>query len=223
MTQSAKATLIDRTKMNNLDFKLSDGSSQSLYFGSSLSDEEKLQFSLPPKFDGIQFDVRFEGEFSHSESGDYIQLVNLSNDLVIGYSIVNNLNKEIWALDIDGARTYLVGSGEIVVGQTPSEIRLIKESELPKQFSLGTNFPNPFNGTTVLPYELNETTQVRLTVFDLSGRIVNELVFGEKPAGSYQVEWDGRNAKGFVVSSGMYIYSLQSGNQKIFDKLLYLK
>ena len=90
-------------------------------------------------------------------------------------------------------------------------------------FSLGTNFPNPFNGRTIIPFELEETAQISLTVYDVSGRVVNELVTGEKPAGMYHIEWDGKNSLGMNVSSGMYLYSLQSGEHKIFNKLLYLK
>ena len=90
-------------------------------------------------------------------------------------------------------------------------------------FSLGTNFPNPFNGTTIIPFELEETSQISLKVYDVSGRVVNELLTGEKPTGTYHIEWDGQNSLGTNVSSGMYIYSLQSGEYKIFNKLLYLK
>ena len=70
---------------------------------------------------------------------------------------------------------------------------------------------------------LEKTAQIFLTVYDVSGRVVNELVTGEKPAGMYHIEWDGKNSLGMNVSSGMYLYSLQSGEHKIFNKLLYLK
>jgi flagellar hook assembly protein FlgD len=76
---------------------------------------------------------------------------------------------------------------------------------------------------TIIPFELEKTSNISLKVYDVSGRLVNELVTGEKPSGIYNIEWDGKNLLGMNVSSGMYIYSLQSGEHKIFDKLLYLK
>ena len=211
------------TIMNRLDFVLADGFSKSLYFGESLTDDEQLQFSLPPKFEGMAFDVRFNGDWSHSEYGSPIQLIGLEEGLVIHYSIPKQSVDEKWVLELDGTQTILGISGEIVPEGVPSTIRLIKASDLPRMFSLGTNFPNPFNGTTIIPFELKETSQISLTVFDVTGKVVTELVSGERPAGFHQIEWDGTNSMGMNMSSGMYIYSLKSGEQKLFKKLLYLK
>jgi hypothetical protein len=214
---------INRSLINRIDIIFSSGFSKSLYFGESLTADEQLQFSLPPRFEGMVFDARFDGEWSHSENGSTIQLIGPEESLVIRYSIPKNPVDEKWILDFDGNQTVLDNSGEINLDEIPSTIRLIKESELLRIFSLGTNFPNPFNGTTIIPFELEETAQIALKVYDVSGRLVNELVTGEKPSGIYHVEWDGKNLLGMNVSSGMYIYSLQSGEHKIFDKLLYLK
>ncbi len=209
--------------MNRLDFMLPDGFSKSLYFGESLTADEQLKFSLPPKFEGMTFDVRFDGDWSHSENGSPIQLIGQEEALVIRYSIPKYAVNEKWILEWDGYQTILENSGEVVLDVIPSAIQLLKASDLPRMFSLGTNFPNPFNGMTVIPFELKESSQISLTVFDVTGKVVTELVSGERPAGFHQIEWDGTNSMGMNISSGMYIYSLQSGEHKIFNKLLYLK
>ena len=221
--RTGKKDEINRSLMNRLDIVFSNGISKSLYFGESLTADEQLQFSLPPRFEGMVLDVRFDGDWSHSENGSTIQLIGLKDPFLIYYSISEKPVDEKWILDFDGNQTVLDSFGEIGFEEIPSTIHLKKESELPQIFSLGTNFPNPFNGMTIIPFELEKTSNISLKVYDVSGRLVNELVTGEKPAGIYHIEWDGKNLLGMNVSSGMYIYSLQSGEHKIFDKLLYLK
>ena len=88
---------------------------------------------------------------------------------------------------------------------------------------MGANYPNPFNGSTVIQYELNSSENISLRIFDVSGKIVKELVSGDTPSGIHHVEWDGTNSSGTKVSSGMYFYSLETETQSSFNKMLYLK
>lgn len=85
-------------------------------------------------------------------------------------------------------------------------------------YSLSQNFPNPFNPTTVISYQLPVTSTVTLKIFDLLGREVATLVNEEKSAGSYEVHW---NAMGFA--SGVYFYQLQSGEFVQTKKLILQK
>ena len=144
----------------------------------------------------MAFDARFNGDWSHSENGSPIQLIETEGALLIRYSIQKNIVDEKWILELDGKQTVLDNSGEINLDEIPSTIHLKKESDFLRMFSLGTNFPNPFNGTTIIPFELEKTAQISLTVYDVSGRVVNELVTGEKPTGMYHIEWDGKNLLG---------------------------
>ena len=70
----------------------------------------------------------------------------------------------------------------------------------PKAFALDQNYPNPFNPTTVISYQLAVNSLVSLKVYDILGRIVQTLVEGEQPAGSYQATFDGSH-----LGSGIYI------------------
>ncbi|MEX0602343.1 MAG: S8 family serine peptidase, partial [Bacteroidota bacterium] len=82
---------------------------------------------------------------------------------------------------------------------------------VPMTFSLAQNFPNPFNPSTTITYELPSRERVRIRVFDLVGREVSVLFDGDQEPGSHRVQWNGRDANGFGVPSGVYFYRLDGG------------
>jgi hypothetical protein len=90
----------------------------------------------------------------------------------------------------------------------------------PSATRLGQNYPNPFNPETWIPYELAEPCEVLIKIYNISGQLVRTLALGMKDAGVYTTQnqaayWDGRNARGEKVASGVYFYTLQAG--KFFD------
>jgi hypothetical protein len=87
-----------------------------------------------------------------------------------------------------------------------------KVKEVPTTYALSQNYPNPFNPTTNIKYQLAEDSRVTLAVYNLLGQKVKTLVDSEQEAGYYTVRWDGTNDMGSKVSSGIYIYRVQSGN-----------
>ena len=78
----------------------------------------------------------------------------------------------------------------------------------PQEVGLGPNYPNPFNPSTIIPYQLAATSPVRLEVFNVLGQPVATLVDEEQGAGSYRAWWDGTDASGDAAASGVYIYRL---------------
>ena len=84
-------------------------------------------------------------------------------------------------------------------------------SALPEGFSLGPNYPNPFNPSTLIPYQLPSPAPVRLEVFNLLGQRIAMLVDEEQPAGFHHARWDGTDTSGRAVGAGVYLYRLQSG------------
>ena len=90
------------------------------------------------------------------------------------------------------------------------------------KFALEQNYPNPFNPTTQIRFDLPAAGRVELKVYDILGHEVRTLVDGIRPAGSYSVTWDGRDATGKTVSSGIYLCRLKSGVLQQSMKMLLL-
>jgi hypothetical protein len=94
----------------------------------------------------------------------------------------------------------------------------------PDVYSLGENYPNPFNPTTSVSYEVpGPGGRVKIGVYDVRGRLVRMLVDEEKAPGSYTVRWNGRDEGGKVVASGVYIVRMRAGAFGASKKILLLK
>ncbi len=100
--------------------------------------------------------------------------------------------------------------------------------QIPEETSLLPNYPNPFNPETWIPYQLAEPATVSLTIYDINGRVVRDLDLGHQRAGIYHSRaraayWDGRNAHGEPVASGIYFYTLKAGDFAATRKMLIRK
>jgi hypothetical protein len=100
---------------------------------------------------------------------------------------------------------------------------VVDNSVQPKQFELGNNYPNPFNPTTTLSYAVPRESNVSLVIYNVLGQKVRTLVSDFKNAGRYSVVWNGLDDNGKAVSSGIYLYSLVSGDVKLVKKMIMLK
>jgi Peptidase family C25/Propeptide_C25/FlgD Ig-like domain len=98
-----------------------------------------------------------------------------------------------------------------------------EETELVTGAMLLQNYPNPFNPETLIKYELADAGNVSLEVYNIKGQIVRSLVQEYKPAGSFEVCWDGRSGDESEVASGIYFYRLRSGSEDICRRMLLLK
>ena len=101
-------------------------------------------------------------------------------------------------------------------------------SRVPEETALLPNYPNPFNPETWIPYRLAESAEVTLSIYSLNGNRVRTLALGHQPAGFYESRsraayWDGRNATGERVASGVYFYTLTAGDFAATSKMLILK
>ena len=98
----------------------------------------------------------------------------------------------------------------------------------PEKTQLFANYPNPFNPETWIPYELATDTHVRLTIYNTQGVVIRTLEFGHQSAGYYTdrdraAYWDGRNALGEQVASGLYFYQLETDEMSSMRKMVILK
>ncbi len=98
----------------------------------------------------------------------------------------------------------------------------------PQTTALLRNYPNPFNPETWIPYHLAKASEVEITIYDVSGRVVRSLTIGHRPEGYYTSRnhaayWDGTNEMGETVASGTYFYSLTAGDFSATRRMVILK
>jgi hypothetical protein len=118
-----------------------------------------------------------------------------------------------------GSNDVIVYLDAIVVDDGEPETAVEEQvASLPSVFSLEQNFPNPFNPTTEIGYDLPSASHVALTVFDLTGKTVATLVNESQDAGSHSVSFDARN-----LPSGTYLYRLDAGNSTFTKKMMLIK
>jgi photosystem II stability/assembly factor-like uncharacterized protein len=95
---------------------------------------------------------------------------------------------------------------------------------LPKEFSLGAGYPNPMTSEARIAYALPKASSVDLTVYNVSGQVVNRLVSeASKAPGRYSIRWDGRDDRGYRVPAGVYFYRLQAGSFSETKKLVVVR
>jgi hypothetical protein len=88
----------------------------------------------------------------------------------------------------------------------------------PASFSISQNYPNPFNPATSIKYSIPENTNVKLSVFNIKGELVNNLVEQLQIAGDYSVNYNGSG-----LASGLYLYRIEAGNFSRTMKMMLLK
>ena len=130
--------------------------------------------------------------------------VNVSNGVTYYYRLS--------AFDFSG------NESEYSAQAAANTVGVVTVEPVPREFGLHQNFPNPFNPTTVISYQLPVISHVTLKVYDLLGREVAVLVNEKKDAGRYSVQWDAAR-----LSSGIYFYSLQAGEYRDTKRMLLLK
>jgi hypothetical protein len=97
------------------------------------------------------------------------------------------------------------------------------DEEQPLSFKLNPNYPNPFNPSTTIAFELPEREMTTLIIYSVTGQAIRTIVDGTLDAGRYEYVWDGRNDSGLMVSSGVYLMRLRHGKQVQTGKMLLLK
>lgn len=117
-----------------------------------------------------------------------------------------------WLSDIafDGAVTYHGPRSAMAVAK-------------PEAYALDQNYPNPFNPSTSISYTLRDNGMVRLTIYNIRGQQVRNLVQQNQMAGQYSIEWDGRDDIGLIVPSGTYLYSLETEGFKATRRMTMAK
>ena len=106
---------------------------------------------------------------------------------------------------------------------TLESLNIKGSSTLPESFAVHQNFPNPFNPVTTLSYQLPKEGYVQVTIYDMAGRLVNNLVEKNQSAGYKTIIWNATNNNGQPVSAGVYVYTVSTRDLKKSRKMLFLK
>ena len=95
-----------------------------------------------------------------------------------------------------------------------------EDQYMPDEFTLYQNYPNPFNPNTTIVFSIPREQPVKISIYNILGQLVRVLIDGLMHPGMYQIQWDGRDSKGMLVSSGIYFLSLESKSRRIFKKMI---
>lgn len=141
-----------------------------------------------------------------------------------------NKHYDAHSLTVDGQENiFITGSGEDGLGLEDyitvkySIATSVEDNTIPTAFELNQNYPNPFNPSTTIKYGLPEASNVTIKVYNMMGQEVKTLVNSYKPAGRYEVEWNGENEFGRKVSSGTYLYRVTAGEYVSVKKMVLMK
>ena len=126
------------------------------------------------------------------------------------------------------AQARLEDDGSVAFKQGIKNLENLLASLIPKETALLANYPNPFNPETWIPYQLSESAEVTLTIYDINGEMIRRLAVGHQGAGMYRSRiraayWDGRNQLGEPLASGLYFYTLTAGDFTATRRMLILK
>lgn len=115
----------------------------------------------------------------------------------------------------------LVGLAKEASNEEFAEATLVDERI--SSFELGDNYPNPFNPTTEISYQVPEPSEVHITIYNLLGERITQLVNEYKDVGNYTIRWNGTDNMGNQVSNGVYLYELRAGGFKQVKRMSFIK
>lgn len=161
--------------------------------------------------------------------GNYIKIAFVPG---AGNSAMSN-DYQFTDKEVEPRKTYFYYLEDIDIAGEKNKSGIIKvvvppAQPIPKEFRLLQNFPNPFNPDTWLPYQLAADAPVSIHICNIQGQLVRRLNLGKQEAGYYVTKgkaayWDGRNADGDQVASGIYWYILQAGEFNAIRRMVILK
>jgi uncharacterized GH25 family protein len=198
----------------------------------ALNDNKIMNFNLvTPSGSGDKFDIR--GWISYDDGKPLINhVISLIDAFGVVYSTTTNISGGFVFSEIIDRYNYTLF---FEIGNTRYDTTFILDrdkiinfyvrvldvnepEEIPTDYSLSQNYPNPFNPTTTIQYSIPKDEFVKLTVYDVTGKVVKELVNGHKVAGKYTVEFNANN-----YSSGTYYYKIEAGEYKNIQKMMLVK
>ncbi len=146
--------------------------------------------------------------FTVGEMVKYI--ANTSGKLYLGIDDVTLVNNT-------GYAAYIV-----FVNPSPFN-KVSNRGGIPEGFELLGNYPNPFNPETKISYKISKRAKISLKIYNIDGQLIRTLIDDEQNPGDYEIQWDGLNAEGQIVGSGIYMYQLCSDDELLTGKATLIK
>jgi hypothetical protein len=207
------------------------------------SDNSSYSFNLATTVDGaVVYGAVAMRNNTHTPGAGFTEQVEIqqgSGGDVASVAVEDKSVATASTVAVDGSFSSEVDWAVIAVGIKPraalakdrassEEEKLLEASLLPVGYQLHQNSPNPFsvsafNAATKIVYQLPQRSHVNLALYDLLGRRLKILVNKEQAAGTYEVGWDGRDASGNPLPSGVYIYRIEAGSFRGWRRLLLVK
>jgi len=146
-------------------------------------------------------------------------VVAASTGQIVGFWVdERNGNADLYGQNVNADGTL----GEQIVA-IDNGVEEISEIELPGSFVAYANYPNPFNPSTTIQFDLPRETHVNLRIYDISGQLVRELVDNNLPAAQHRVVWNGTDGNGRLQASGVYYYRLVTEQRTATIKMTLVK
>lgn len=244
--EAAPKANIEQTNFAQLNtVNISDryGRQQTLYIGrEELVKEPMTMFEMPPV--APQFDARFSSQRlvetypTHLDAqAAYQYPISITTDadaypLTVRWNVLSNstADRKLVLTTPDGksiGNTLMQGTGTVHIRDASVKNLVVvlsnSANSLPKTFALGQNYPNPFNPTTRFDVQMPKTADVTIAVYDILGQQVATLVSGQQQAGYLTVEWDGRDAHGLQVPTGIYFVRMTAEEFTATRKIMLMK
>ena len=178
----------------------------------------------------LRTDVNRDGEINIQDLILVARHIGESTETSAAPPIVSIDNEELMPKMIEAwiEQAQTADDGSLAFRQGIENLERLLASLIPEKTALLANYPNPFNPETWIPYHLAKPADVTLTIYATNGAVVRTIALGHQVAGMYQsrsraVYWDGRNAIGEPVASGIYFYTLTAGDYTATRKMLIIK
>jgi len=164
---------------------------------------------------------------SSNPTGTVLGFSLMGTSIPVGEGVLTNVawdgdQQDLWGY-LDLAVTNIAGPGGTALTYEIGDPFLNTDETIVNEFKLDNNYPNPFNPTTKIDFQVAQPGDVTLVVYDILGHEITTLVSGFHTPAQYTVTWDGTNASGNQVSSGIYYYKMISGNFVDTKKMMYVK
>lgn len=175
----------------------------------------------------LQIQVTVTGVQSGKEVAG--ELVNGNGGVV---DFIDKTSTNPFVLTAPQAGTYRINAGfkdpsrlwdSTTVNLTTTKLDIPTPSNTRSTFELYPNHPNPFNNETIIKFSLPKSAKVKIQIFTINGQLIRHLVQGRFPAGIHSFRWDGRDDRGTLVSSGVYLYQINSGENLIVRRMTFSK